>query len=824
MRALGNCQGVLVALLDPNSGKLGIVGVIIHVIFSSPEPKLSCTETKEEDKCTAKASRVISDDQILVTNLAWECLDIVVSCLQVPELLAQFLHALWITLDHYVPSDSSKHTGWCLVGHVVAVVQRIDKAYFATSGVRSSLMSHFLQYVCTTHFSTAVGCHQTGSPSSFPEHLTKGQQAPPQPGSEVFLRLLPSRCTRLQRMLAVVHCLWQQQLRKIIFSSSEETKDDPENDSGVLSDSWSYSTERNIGYLLEILFFCVTSGLGGRVPDNLMPSHEIMTKCSVLQPHNSSNRALSCGTVSGMDKNVGNVAILVWQCISSMGELLVMRQDSSGISTSASVLQYCSYMLQCLEKFETRLPVYQFSSPSDTCMSSIQSVRIYILRSIGLMLSPLLSSPSLSKATKPSGTELIGYKSSAEVTSFATNTLCHIIILIQSVDWWVTKETICILLYLVRIPGPSVLTKLQLRLVRDCIFNTLCCSYNYQALKVTTMWELQEALLCVYGVEELIESIPIILALDEFCQVFPSLVNVSENGSNIGASSSADRYAAGALQTPTKNTPPLSYNPDDEVRESSERDSLVAAEDPVVSGTSDPPEEDAHRSTELLCYIRTFILAYFEYVGDFLFPISSHEFKTVTARKAGNIQKSSNLLHQFSQTLRHKWMKEASDETLGHVLPSFMCQKLYQHVHTEGTIKSALGLRAGDELRCYCNDPVSFGTTLEPNASMATPMKGSGPFGISSSAAVTNSRRFLRRSIHNNIMNHNIASKEESPKPAAVPLSTVNNTSSSPSSLARQELLKALLQCSSTDMSRFPKYTEDIRKVLFTHEIVSFVC
>jgi hypothetical protein len=63
-------------------------------------------------------------------------------------------------------------------------------------------------------------------------------------------------------------------------------------------------------------------------------------------------------------------------------------------------------------------------------------------------------------------------------------------------------------------------------LLRDAIFNSLCSVYEEQPLWTVACWDLQLSLIRAFGLPQILDDIPMLLALETFCRVFP-LDNVS---------------------------------------------------------------------------------------------------------------------------------------------------------------------------------------------------------------------------------------------------------------------------------------------------------
>ena len=76
-------------------------------------------------------------------------------------------------------------------------------------------------------------------------------------------------------------------------------------------------------------------------------------------------------------------------------------------------------------------------------------------------------------------------------------------------------------------------TNVQMTMLRDAIFNTLCTFCEDQGHVVASLWIVHETLLSAFGTAEVIESIPLILALEDYWLNFPSTCTYSDRISQV---------------------------------------------------------------------------------------------------------------------------------------------------------------------------------------------------------------------------------------------------------------------------------------------------
>lgn len=183
----------------------------------------------------------------------------------------------------------------------------------------------------------------------------------------------------------------------------------------------------------------------------------------------------------------------------------------------------------------------------NVCANVLTTFRVYVLYSMNILLtsSSVLCGPSLLDDG---------------VLPLTGEAVCHLCLLIQAGDVSVTRQAVCVLIHLlqVRIPllsakdsgqgsaaatsstassssaatagsslrGPSdkpwlPFTPSQLTLIRDAIFGVLCTCPSAPTLSLSAiaMWSLQLSLLRAYGVLEVLQSLPVLLTLEDYWMI-----------------------------------------------------------------------------------------------------------------------------------------------------------------------------------------------------------------------------------------------------------------------------------------------------------------
>ena len=166
------------------------------------------------------------------------------------------------------------------------------------------------------------------------------------------------------------------------------------------------------------------------------------------------------------------------------------------------------------------------TSPAFSLLVAPPSPLLLGMRSVCLLCSLMASGPSPS----PSPTET--------PTAWATLALCclalrQVVSLERAraapglsqhqslTDWWSEQHTSA---GLVATPPDWLLRN---TLLRDGVFGVLCCSgepspdISQYELRVAAAWGIQEHLLQCYGLAEVVASLTMVLALDDFCQAYP---------------------------------------------------------------------------------------------------------------------------------------------------------------------------------------------------------------------------------------------------------------------------------------------------------------
>lgn len=460
--------------------------------------------------------------EISLSDLSLACFDRLAAASSISSLIA-LLNTMISYFDHY---------GWSHGDIIVELFVRLDMVSLQHRHMLPTL-SHLIahaNYIATNELAENISKAER---AVHPHHQHSDRGV-----SSDLSQPSPVAAEYIQSILQIVTVVIEREAQMIIDLSTK---------SQGLRDLVTYAdTNKCFHYLTHILWMCIVwktfhiNSMGkSQAHDIILSTIEYRNgtpQLQLLTPFDSDDYTFD--DVENRRNPMIDILKLVWECIFYLSKYR-FPNDITRYQAIPSLFQVLH------EKVQALVP-----SPGvrlDLLIPAKNAMFIFVLHAISIVLAENVS--TLTENTNGCTTALTG------------NLACELALLLRSRSWQTQRLAITVLYQLFSAHKYQQVDRLNdfsnegtdswspyddrlICVLRDGIFNALCTQYSHQAHSVAALFKLQVVILTAFGEDELLASLPMILALEEFWSIFISIGNNSNAKSSSSAASTSSAVSS----------------------------------------------------------------------------------------------------------------------------------------------------------------------------------------------------------------------------------------------------------------------------------------